>query len=409
MSSYTVINGDTFEDISRKQFGTVDKTSSIIAANPGASDQPTPGTILVIPKTSIPRPPTGVVDSITTLVIDGLEFIGWGVIEFTRSMDSFGSFNFNSVWEPDNRSFRDVYRPFKYQSVAVFEGRELLFNGTTLEVTPSETSSERIVQAAGYSLPGVINDCNAPISALPLERDVQDLQQIATALLDPFGLTLEFDGDPGPTFDREAIEPTDKIYNYLIKLAKQRKLIITDTPEGACKFHTEVTPGKPVAIFNDGDPAILAITPQFNSQDYYSHVTGQSATFFSSADADAGGVYTVVNSRLSGVLRPFTFQPDDTLVGDTKTAVEAKAGRMFAGAVSYLITIPSWRDPNGKLWTPNTTIKIRKPSAMIYNLYEFLIRKVAYRRTSTEEIATLTLVLPGVFSGKIPDSLPWDG
>lgn len=408
MSSFTVSEGDTFEDISRKQFGSTDKTAAIIAANPGASNPPAPGTTLFVPKVSVPPAPKSATTGVVTLLVDGEKFIGWTDIEFSRSMDSFGAFNFRSVWEPDNAAFRSAFRPFEYQQISIFEGSELVFNGTMIGVMPSVNAKERTVAAAGYSLPGVLNDCTPPVSALPLEQDEQDLQQIAKALLAPFGLGLTFEGDPGPIFDREAMEPTDRIYNYLIKLAKQRNLIITDTPEGACKFHTEIPPGSPVAVFKQDDPGKLNVVPQFGNQEYYSHVSGLSATTYAPVDAEAGGVYTVVNPKLSGVLRPFTFKPADTQTGDNKLAVEAKSGRMFASSVSYSFTIPAWRDPGGNLWKPNTTILLQDNGAMIYSLYEFLIREVSYRRTADQEIATLTLTLPGVFSGKIPEKLPWE-
>lgn len=408
MSTYIVQEGDTFEDVSRKQFGSVDFASLIISANPGSFNPPTPGTNLVISKPTVPEPPKDAAEGVASIIVDGKKFIGWDEIEFTRSMDSFGTFSFRSVWEPQNREFRDIFRPMKYRTVGIFEGSELLFNGTMLPVNPITSAKSRTVQASGYSIPGVINDCTPPISALPLERDVQDLQQIAKALLDPFGIKVEFDGEPGPTFDREAIEPTEKIYRYLIKLAQQRKFIITDTPEGACKFHTETETGNPVAVINEGDPGISSIVPAFREQDFYSHISGQASTLFAFLTTEAGSQHTVVNPRLSGVLRPFTFTPDDSVIGDIKTAVEAKAGRMFANAVAYTLNIPTWRDSEGNLWKPNTTIKITAPDAMIYSSYEFLIRRVIYRRTATQDIATLTLVIPGVFKGLIPEVLPWD-
>jgi len=131
-------------------------------------------------------------------------------------------------------------------------------------------------------------------------------------------------------------------------------------------------------------------------------------TFFTLPGSEAGNAFTVKNPRLTNVLRPFTFSPNDTLFGDNKAAVEAKMGRMFANAIAYSINIPSWRDPNGNLWQPNTTIKIKAPGAMIYNLFEFLIREVFYSRTATQETVTLILVLPGVFKGLIPEAFPWD-
>ncbi len=408
MSSYDVVSGDTFEDISRKRFGSVNKAATLIAANPGSSNPPVVGTDLFVPDQETPIAPPDAQDGQVSVTIGGERFIGWDDIQFTRSMDSFGAFRLRSVWEPQNQVFREVFKPFSYQTVAFFEGGELLFNGTMIDISPNLEPTRRTIDAAGYSAPGVLNDCTPPISSLPLEGDKQDLNQIAATLLDPFGIGLNFDGDPGPAFDREAIEPNGKILAYLIKLSKQRGLIITDTPEGNCRFYTETGSEPLVATIEDGDEGILAIRPMFNTQNYFSHISGQGSTFFSLVGADPGSAYTVVNPRLSGVLRPHTFTPDDTLYGDTKSAVEAKSGRMFSEAVAYSLQVIGWNDPDGKLWSPGTRIKITAPGAMIYEPYEFLIRAVQYQATATKRLATLTLVPPGVFRGQIPERMPWE-
>ena len=114
------------------------------------------------------------------------------------------------------------------------------------------------------------------------------------------------------------------------------------------------------------------------------------------------------NPRLNGVLRPMTFDVPDTIDSTVKAAVEAKAGRMFANIVSYDVRVATHRDPNGTRWKSNTTIILRAPDAMVYNDYEFIIRSVDFEKDDKTETATLNLVLPGSFSGKIPDSLPWD-
>ena len=246
MSTVTVQQGDTFESISRAEFGTTEKTNAIIAANPAASNPPVVGSVLIIPKASRPSAPSDAQAGEISVVINGVRFTGWTDVSFTRVMDSFGSFQLNSVWEPDNKAVRELFKPFQYQNVAIFEGAELLFNGTMMPPIPSQSPTGRTINASGYSLPGVINDCNAPVSALPLESDEQNLQQVAQSLLEPFGIPVEFDGDAGGSFQREAIKPADKIFQYLINLAQQRQLIITDTPDGACKFQSETTTGQPV-------------------------------------------------------------------------------------------------------------------------------------------------------------------
>jgi hypothetical protein len=45
---------------------------------------------------------------------------------------------------------------------------------------------------------------------------------------------------------------------------------------------------------------------------------------------------------------------------------------------------------------------------MIYSSYEFVVRSVRFDSETDSETAELDLVLPGSFSGEIPESMPWD-
>ena len=45
---------------------------------------------------------------------------------------------------------------------------------------------------------------------------------------------------------------------------------------------------------------------------------------------------------------------------------------------------------------------------MIYREFEFEIRSVVYSKQPSSTSAVLTLAVPGAFSGKIPEALPWD-
>jgi prophage tail gpP-like protein len=83
---------------------------------------------------------------------------------------------------------------------------------------------------------------------------------------------------------------------------------------------------------------------------------------------------------------------------------------MFASMAAYTVeNLPTWRDPRGQLWAPNTTLRLIAPSAMIYTEQEFLIRDVVLRQDDESLTASLGLALPGAFSGETPESLPWDG
>ena len=106
--------------------------------------------------------------------------------------------------------------------------------------------------------------------------------------------------------------------------------------------------------------------------------------------------------------RPHACKFDDTEAGDAPTATQAKMGRMFANTVSYEIEdLPTWRNPAGKLWSPNTTLTLRAPSAMVYRESELMIRNVRLKQSADTVSASLDLVLPGAFSGEMPRALPW--
>jgi prophage tail gpP-like protein len=178
----------------------------------------------------------------------------------------------------------------------------------------------------------------------------------------------------------------------------------TSSPIGTLQGIQSVEPGSPVAVLQEGEVPLTGVQAQFNPQSYYSHITGLRTALL----GNDGEQYTVKNSRIEGILRPFIFTADDTEEGNLQKAVENKAGLMFGNTVNYSLSLASWRDPNGQLWKANTTVKVTSPRAYISSPYEFLVKGVTLARDSNQEVAELRLVLPGSYSGKVPETLPWD-
>lgn len=410
MPTYTIIAGDTFEIISRKQYGTEDDASLISSANSGVMEPLTPGTNIVIPDK--PDAPQNIQQNAaanepneTAVLIEGTRFRFWEAITITRSIDSMDTVEFSAPWDETNQKLRDIFRPVSFKSLVVTVGGVPLFTGTMMGVNPMLDTAEKVLSVNSYSLPGVLNDCNAPASTLDkLEFNNQGLREIAIALVSPFGISVRFIVDQGAIFEQVSATTGQKVLAFLTQLAKQRNLIVSNTPLGQLLFQQSTTIGSPVAILRQGSAPLLTVTPIFNPQEYYSHITGIEPVFI----FGGGSQFTVKNDRLKGVIRPFNFDIPDTQDADIKAAVEAKIGRMFGNVVFYSITLSTWRDSKGNLWEPNTTIKINAPTAMIYADYEFIIRSVRFEQDSDSQTATLNLVMPGTFSGEIPETLPWD-
>jgi prophage tail gpP-like protein len=407
-SIYSVKTGDTFSIIARKVYGIDIEASRIAKANPGVIEPLVVGTTLIIPK--LPGSPLDVLSLAPTtgdevsVLIDNKRFRFWTTIVITRSMDSMDSIRFSAPFEPNEQEFRNTFVPFSYKDLVVNVGSEALFTGVLVDPNPQLENSVNTVDVSGYSLTGVLSDCTAPASALPLEFNNQTLKEIAENVAGLFGLSVKFDVDPGPPFDRVSLDPDKKVFSFLAKLAQQRGLIISSTQRGELLFTQSIADGDPVARLSQGSTPLLSVTPAFKPQDYYSHITAIEKTTV----GVEGEKHTVKNDKLPNVIRPFSFKANDVAQGEIKTAALAKIGRMFGNAVAYSLPVGTWRDSSGKLWEPNTYITLVAPRAMIYKEYTFLIRSVEFTRTGENYIARLNVVLPGAFNGQIPESLPWD-
>lgn len=412
MRSYVVREGDSFARISQRVYALEDFADTIKSANPQALGGLTPGMVLVIPDVDlVPDLPRTVVrttsENEVSISIGGNAFKFWTDMSLTRSIDSFDTFSLGAPFEPDNAAFRAAFVPLSFQTVVLNVAGVPLFTGTLVNPRAELESGANTAVSDGYALAGVLNDCQIPAGNYPVEVDGNDLRDIAIALCKPFGLSVTFPSntDQGPAFERVAMEITDRVLAYLTKEAQQRGLVISNDTRGMPVFQVE-REDPPIANLEVGDEQgspILAITPEFNAQRYFSSITGITPSLW----GDDGVATPVANPHLEGVVRPHTFKIPDTNSGDAGAAVRGAMGRMFASAVSYTLSLAGWRDPSGNLWEPNTRIRLKAPRAMIYESSLFVIRSVTLARNSEEDIAQLQLVLPGSFSGKIPDSLPW--
>ena len=406
MSEYVTQSGDTFERIARQVYGVGTASGILAEANPGITDNLTEGISLFIPEVFPDSPvnePAENPDEIA-IIIDGERFRFWTDATFTVSIDGISSVQFLAPFDPNDAAQREKFRPFSYSDVVVTIGGSQAFKGTMIGTDPDVSPSRSVIAITAYAKAGVLNDCTMPASAYPIEFDNTTLKDIAIKLTQPFGVPVTFDADPGPAFERVALQPGQIIFTFLAELAKQRNLVISTDERGGLVFKQSIGSGLPVANLEDNAPPVVSVRSRFEQQRYFSDITGIEPVIL----GFKGSQFTVKNSLLKGRLRPHTFTVNDVEGGVTQAAVEAKAGRMFGSMVVYLLEVNTWRDPSGKLWAPNTIIKLFAPNSMIYSAYDFLIREVKFFRTSSDKLAALTLVFPGSYEGKIPEALPWD-
>jgi prophage tail gpP-like protein len=404
MKTYMVIKGDTFESIARKIYGVESESILIISANPEVNEPLQPGIILITPEKNIGKGVSlGLASNTVKLFIDANEWQYWTECEYQKSIDSFSSVTFSSPFNPKDKVFRDAFRPFSFRDVFFAIDDKILMSGTMLTPKPSLDADKQIVNVVAYSRCSVMNDCMTSTKLFPLEFNNSKIDYVAKVLSNSFGLTADFRAASGSRFERVAVAPDKQVVPFLIDLCQQRNIVISDNEYGNPVFWQSLKDGEIIANFNEGDPAVISVEPFFSEQDYYSHISS-----VSNADiGDSGSIYTVKNPFLLDAFRPFVFVPKDANKANNVDVARAKMGRMFANAVSYTITVPTWRDPSGALWDVNKFVNLYAPGAMVYNKTKMLIRQIKLTRVEDSETAQLNLILPGGFSGEFPGVLPW--
>lgn len=338
-----------------------------------------------------------------TLKINSKVFEFWTSFQMTMNIGSPDTFSYGAPFEPSNQSFRDAFRPLSFLPVEVEIDGALELTGTTLGVNPEDTPESNIVSVDGYSLSGVLNDCQISAADYPVEYSEQNLQQIAKIIGGPFGITVEFADQPGQPFEQVAAQVNQKAFAFLASLAQERGLLIGNNADGGMLFQKAAIDAAVSAVFRGGEPGVGTIILSTEAQKIFSSVTAHGATIVG-LPPDS---YTAINPRISAN-RPFVFKTDGSDSGDVKPDAEAKLGRMYGAALSVSVDVVGWQDPGGKLWRPNTIVNLTAPEAMIYNETRFLVKSVSLRQTAESETANLTLVLPESYSSKVPERLPWE-
>jgi prophage tail gpP-like protein len=375
-----------------------------------------PGDDLIIPEDEAAARPADVQTTETialsddeqdvSIKIDSREYTGFTGYELNLNYDSLDTFSFSAPYSNAMTELRSSIVPFAFKSCDVFYEGSLVFKGTLLTPDPELTDKSGEITLQGYPLCGILNDCMVPPTKYPLECMGLTIKGIADAACDPYSIPVVFDGDIGPAFTEVSIEPTDRIIDFLTKLAQQRNLLFTNTEKGELRFFT-AKQEKAFVSFSEGKPPLLSIKPKFSPQEFYSHITG-----FSKTEAEYPSYsYTYENKYLisKGIMRHHSVTIDDAEnESDLQNSVRSYAGRMFADAVSYELQCEKHFTTEGRRFKKGMTVCVYAPSAMITRETNFIARNIKLERTTEGKTSTLTLVLPGSYTGELPEAFPWE-
>lgn len=418
---HKVVSGDTLGAIAIKYLGSFNKWHDIVLANPQLTGRKTaidgsplifPDDVLVIPVKE--KTPVGVRTTIevadgeqdVAIVIGGKKFVGFTGYELNLSFDSFDTFSFSAPYDDSLKELQEAIEPFSFKSCEIYYQGALVFNGRLLTPEPKLEDSSAEITLQGYPLCGILNDCNVPPAKYPTQYKDLTVKQIADELAQAYNVEVGIRGNAGAAFEKVACEPAESVLSFLTKLLKQRDLLFTNDEKGNLVFF-KVKEKKADVSFVEGQAPLLSVTPKFNAQSFFSHITG-----FTKTDKENDSLsYTFKNNYLinKGVMRYKSIVIDDAKTqSDLEKAVNAQAGKMFADCVAYELACEGHILIDNRLCKKGLCVCVKAPKAMIRKETDFIARNIKLVRTGDQKTTQLSLVLPGSYTGNIPGVLPWE-
>jgi prophage tail gpP-like protein len=325
---------------------------------------------------------------------------------FTLSMryDSVASaFSLSAYFNPANNEHKEMFCIGHYHKCTIEHNGELLLTGYLLSEDLTSSSKAESIQVAGYSLPGVIEDCQLPYfnAGGSLQNNNLTLREIATKYLSKFGLNMIVDNSVAEAMNRPysqtTLKDTQTIKAYLTELASQRNVIISHDANGNVLFTKAKTEQNPILAYGEGTP-FTKMSLKFNGQGMHSHIT-----VVKQADSDGGGnagEHTLQNPYVPYVYRPKVVEQDS---GDD-VETEQAAKNILASELKNLrlmIETDRWEIGGGVI-KPNNIITVINPDIYLYKKTRWFIEGVDFVGDSKKLTATLTCVLPEVYSGAKP-------
>lgn len=324
-------------------------------------------------------------------------------ISVTLDYNSVAStFSFSFYFNPENEAHKVICKPLSYASVTIEHNGELLITGTLLNIEFNDSANKELCTLSGYSKTGVLEDCEIPKSAYPLQSDGISLKAIAEKIVKPFDIKLVVDAsvaskaDAKYTISKASDRQTCKA--YLTELANEKHIILTHNEKGELLLTEAKSVQKPFFDFGKG-MAGIRYSLQVSGQAMHSDIIVQRQVTIKNPNAAiAENTNPYVN-----VFRPRVQRQTSGDATNTKLAARNAISEELRN-IKLTIEVDRW-DINGKIIRPNTIITILNEDLYLYNRTNFFIESVSFKGNNDVEAATLTCVLPECYNNQTPKNV----
>lgn len=302
--------------------------------------------------------------------------------------------------------------PFSYSDSFIYLGGQLAGTGRLYDVeqTLTDRGSSKVLYCHSKTV-DLVDSKMPPDSSY--ESHNGTLQDVASSILGKLGYEWSIDGVsladvwPGAPFDWIAIDKIESYGAYLLRLARQRGVLVMNDEFGNVRFLRANPTQTPVGTIDDasiqgaaksqasiGTVGAFEWKTKFEGRKLFNQywVLGQGgdATQITSSGTD--------DNVPAG--RVMTFEGQDVDTASVQLSAAWRRSKAWADALSFPVPVASWYAPNGKLWRPGQIVTIKSAYVGTPNGYNFLIEGTEHVLDERGMTCTLKVVPPQTFTGE---------
>jgi len=332
--------------------------------------------------------------------INGRNFDKFNKISIELKYDAIGStFDMLVYFNPENEKTKELFKPFSYNNIIIEHDKKLLLTGVIISHSNKKNNRKELLHISGYSLPGILEDCEIPTSLYPLQSDGKTLKEITERLIAKFGLELIVDKDVESIVNKKYSQSTadqkQSIKSYINELASQRNVTLSHDVQGRLVFTKAKTKMTPIALFTENKP-VISIESDYNGQGMHSHITVVKQAEIEGNNATE---YTIENPYVK-IYKPTVIEQSSGSTNDVADAAKNLLSSELKN-IKINISLNTWTI-SGKIIQPNNIIEVTSPENFIYKKTKFFIESVTLSGDETSTTSSLTCVLPEVYNQETP-------
>lgn len=355
------------------------------------------------------------------------------------SLDAVAStFAFSGKYDPTNEVHRYLFKPLSYHKVEFFDetrlgerNKGLLSTGTVTNHSFNSAAAPNLTVLAGYSLPGVVEDCQIPfalykkvgdteIQTVSLESIGLTLEQIIRKILKPFGLNvIVYDSvkkEAAQVIPKSVCSVEQTIKDYICKLANQKNVVVSHDIFGNLILFRPDIKAAPKLFLNQENTLTMSLN--IDGQNIHSHITtvrqptkntDNSNPYAStnnakslSGDSDTADK-TLKISSMDTVTNPLvgTFRPMIDILSsgtfyDTHRAAQNKRAAELKN-IKIPFTLNYW--PTVSV---GDVIEVQNPEIFINNKVKMILESSVISENAESKTMSGVLVMPETFTGETP-------